>query len=547
MISGPPLSSSSSSTTITDSRLEPQQATTSKILQKIELFAPAHIDQATALRHNYAGNGTVATPFIVVFLPNDPQDATTFSTFRKWMITCHQAVATLAVTFASSAYSGGIREIIRAFEVSHEVAILGVSLYVLGFAIGPLLWAPLSELYGRQRIFIITMMAVTAFNAGAAGATSMPALLVLRFFAGATGSSTLTNAGGVIADMFNASQRGLATSPIVGGFLSETEGWRWLHGLMAIFTGVLWILGTLFVPETYAPVLLRRRAQMLSKTTDRAYISTIDAGKPPKSLVDQCKTALTRPWVLLFKEPIVLLTSVYIAIIYGTLYLNFAAFPIVFQVERGWSPGIGGLPFIGTAVGVVLATLTAVFDNKRYTRLVAAKGGIVEPEARLPPAMVGSIMIPVGLFWFAWTCGPTIHWAVPIVGSVFFACGLVMVFLSLLNYLIDSYVVYAASILAANSVLRSVFGAVFPLFTQKMYENLGIHWASSIPAFLAVACVPFPFLFYSYGGRIRMKCEYASEAAKVLQKMRTQHQITTEDEAMVEAEEVWRSRSHSIA
>lgn len=107
-------------------------------------------------------------------------------------------------------------------------------------------------------------------------------------------------------------------------------------------------------------------------------------------------------------------------------------------------------------------------------------------------------------------------------------------------------VVYAASILAANSVLRSVFGAAFPLFTEKMYENLGIHWASSIPAFLAVACVPFPFLFYTYGGRIRMKCEYASEAAKILQKMRTQHQVTTEDEAMVEAEEVWRSRSHSI-
>lgn len=207
---------------------------------------------------------------------------------------------------------------------------------------------------------------------------------------------------------------------------------------MAIFTGVFWILGILFVPETYAPVLLRRRARLLSKITDRTYISTIDAGKPPTTLAHQCKTALTRPWVLLFKEPIVLLTSIYIAIIYGTLYLNFAAFPIVFQVERGWSPGVGGLPFIGTAIGVVLATLSGVFDNKRYTRLVAAKDSLVEPEARLPPAMVGSIMIPVGLFWFAWTCGPTVHWAVPIVGSVFFAWGIVIVFMSLLNYLIDS-------------------------------------------------------------------------------------------------------------
>jgi hypothetical protein len=207
---------------------------------------------------------------------------------------------------------------------------------------------------------------------------------------------------------------------------------------MAIFTGVFWILITLLVPETYAPYLLRQRAQMLSERTGRVYISLLDAGQPPKSISSQLKVALTRPWILLFKEPIVLLLSIYIAIIYGTLYMCFAAFPIVFQVGRGWSPGIGGLAFIGTAVGVSLATLTAIFENKRYVRLAAAKGGMLDPEARLRLAMLGSIFIPIGLFWFAWTTYPSIHWAVPIVGSVFFGLGLVLVFLSLLNYLIDS-------------------------------------------------------------------------------------------------------------
>ncbi|GAB1216028.1 Efflux pump fub11 [Aspergillus terreus] len=308
--------------------------------------------------------------------------------------------------------------------------------------------------------------------------------------------------------------------PIVGGFLGETEGWRWLHGLMAIFTGVLWLLGTFFVPETYAPVLLRRRARWLSHVTGKVYISTLDAGKPPVSIVRQCKIALTRPWVLLFQEPIVLLTSIYIGIIYGTLYLNFAGYPIIFQQDRGWSAGVAGLPFIGTAVGVIVATLAAVFDNTRFQRLSMAKKGLADPEDRLPPAMVGSVLIPVGLFWFAWTCDEPIHWAVPTVGSAFFACGVVVVFMSLLNYLVDSYVIFAASILAANSVLRSIFGAAFPLFTRKMYENLGNHWASSVPAFLAVACVPFPFVFYKYGAEIRMKCKYAAEAAKILEKMR---------------------------
>ncbi len=146
--------------------------------------------------------------------------------------------------------------------------------------------------------------------------------------------------------------------------------------------------------------------------------------------------------------------------------MMFPAFPIVFQQGRGWSPGIGGLAFIGIAIGMSFAVGYAMFDNRRYARMAATiKGGIVPPEARLPTAMIGSVLLPIGLFWFAWTNGPEIHWVVPIIGSGVFAAGLVLVFLSLLNYLIDSYVIYAASVLAANSVLRSLFGAAFPLFT----------------------------------------------------------------------------------
>ncbi len=111
---------------------------------------------------------------------------------------------------ASSAYTGGIKQIIIEFQIGQEVATLGVSLFVVGFAVGPLLWAPLGELFGRQVVFIGTYAALTAFNAGCAGAQNPWTLIILRFFAGAFGSSPLTNAGGVIADMFPASQRGLA-------------------------------------------------------------------------------------------------------------------------------------------------------------------------------------------------------------------------------------------------------------------------------------------------------------------------------------------------
>ncbi|KAK0736929.1 major facilitator superfamily domain-containing protein [Apiosordaria backusii] len=474
------------------------------------VLSPSHLTPAI-LSHPYPGEGTPSSPYIVDFLPGktDPFNPMTYPNYKKWIITLLQAVATLAVAFASTAYSGGVFEIIRYFQVTPTMATLGISLFVFGFAIGPLLWAPLSEFYGRQPVFALTYMALMVFCAGAAGADTIETLVILRFFAGAFGSSPLTNSGGVVADMFDvhagvfsmAPFLGPSIGPIVGGFVGESLGWRWIQGITAIFCGVLWIACVAYVPETYAPVLLHKRAQALSHHTGKVYISKMDL-IDPSTKAEKIKTTLTRPWVLLFKEPIVLFTSIYLAIVYGTLYMLFAAFPIVYQVNRGWSPGVGGLAFVGVAVGMVFAVAYTMIDNKtRFMVLLKKNNGVAPPpEARLPPAIVGSVLLPIGLFWFAWTNGPGVHWIVSITASAFFAAGLVAVFLSLLTYMIDSYTVFAASVLAANSVLRSLFGAAFPLFTTYMYEDLGIHWASTVPAFLALACVPFPVLFWWYGG-----------------------------------------------
>ncbi|KAI4203534.1 MAG: hypothetical protein LQ350_001723 [Teloschistes chrysophthalmus] len=425
-----------------------------------------------------------------------------YSNRTKWTITMLAAFVTLAVAFVSSAYSGGIPEIVKEFHTSEEVATLGIALY------------------GRQIVLSGTYGIFTAFNAGVAGSQNIETLIILRFFAGAFGSSALTNSGGVIADLFPASQRGLALAvfacapftgptlgPIVGGFVGETVGWRWLAGVMAIFTGFLWILGTLTIPETYAPLLLRNRASKLSRESGKIYLSKVEVGKPKPSLTRSLKIALSRPWVLLFLEPIVLLLSVY----------------MVYQENRHWSQGIGSLPFLSVLIGMFAAVAYTIPDNKRYRRAATvanSKGGHgAPPEARLPPCMVGSVCLPLGLFIFAWTNYPRIHWIVSVMFTAPFGFGMVLLFLSIMNYLIDAYTVYAASVLAANTLLRSVFGAVFPLFTMYMYEGLGIHWASSVPAFLALACVPFPFLFFKYGEGIRMKCRYAREAAEVMEKL----------------------------
>ncbi|ETN43997.1 uncharacterized protein HMPREF1541_10862 [Cyphellophora europaea CBS 101466] len=483
--------------------------------------------------HQYDGSGTKEDPYVVTWTPNDAGNPMTWSKGFKWIVTTIAAFECLAMAFTSSVYSGTIRELRADLTTSTDLLTAGLSLYVLGFAVGPLLWAPLSELYGRQIIFLISFTGFTAFNAGCIAAQNIGQLLVLRFFAGAFGSSPLTNAGGVIADIFNVSERGLAMaifslapsmgpclSPIIGGFTGENVGWRWVMAVATIFSGVLLVLGALLVPETYAVVLLRKRAAGLSARTGKVYKTKIEIDNGTIAVATIIKTSLIRPWVLLFLEPIVFVLSIYIAIVYGTLYLLFGAFPIVFQQTRGWSEGIGALPFLGVAVGMIVATIFIGVTAPLYERAAKRHGGIAPPEERLVVAMVGAIAVPVGMFWFAWTNSPDIHWISPVIAGGFFGFGLVLIFLAITNYLIDAYTIFAASVLAANSLLRSAFGAAFPMFTSYMYRDLGIHWASSVPAFLALACLPAPFILYKYGAAIRKRCTYSAQAERAMAELR---------------------------
>jgi hypothetical protein len=178
------------------------------------LFLPARLDDDVC-NQTYPGNGTANDPYIVDYMHEDRQDALNFSKGRKWAIAILQALSTFAVTFASSVYVGGIEGVEQRFDVSGEVATLGLSLFVLGFALGPLIWAPLSELCGRKSIYVVSFAGYTAFSVAAACAPNITALLLLRFFASAFGSSAMTNAGGVIADMFSKTERGLATALFV--------------------------------------------------------------------------------------------------------------------------------------------------------------------------------------------------------------------------------------------------------------------------------------------------------------------------------------------
>ena len=173
--------------------------------------------------------------------------------------------------------------------------------------------------------------------------------------------------------------------------------------------------------------------------------------------------------------------------------------------------GIGGLPYFGMIIGEMIAFITVALGNKSYVRKLQANNNIPVPEWRLPLAIYGGVAFAGGLFWFGWTGykGPEIPWIVPTLSGLFTGFGIFAIFLSLLNYLVDAYLMFAASAMAANTFLRSIFGAVFPLFAVYMFDGMGVEWAATLLGCVAVALAPMSVVFLLYGKKIRAKSNFA--------------------------------------
>lgn len=367
------------------------------------------------------------------------------------------------------------------------------------------------------------------FNLAACFSQSLSALLILRLLSGASGAATLTNSGAVIADVFPPRQRGLAMTvyaliplfapvlgPILGAYVSSTWGWRASMAGMALLSLSALGVAAVALPETYAPVLLERRARRLAAITGRAYVSSMaTAGRRTGEggLGARLAATLSRPFALAAREPIISLLALYQAVVFGILYLTFTAFPIIYTDVRGWPAEQSGLSFAGVLAGILLSVAFALWDNARYVRLLEALprggGGAPPPEVRLLSCGVGGVCIVAGLFWFAATAAPRVPWPVNVAAGVPFGLGVVLVTIGSTNYIVDSYVVYAASALTVCICGRAVCGAVFPLFVRGLFASVGVWWGLSIPALMSLVCLPVPWVFYCYGPQIRARGKYA--------------------------------------
>jgi multidrug resistance protein len=386
---------------------------------------------------------------------------------------------------------------------------------------GPMVFAPLSEVLGRRVMYGSTLTIAVIFIIPCAVAPNIGTLLVCRAIDGIAFSAPMTLVGGTLADLWRTEERGVpmaafsaapflgpAIGPLVGGFLADAAGWRWLYWIQLILAATVWILITFTVPETYAPTILAARAKKLRKTTgEKDHVTEQDLDIRP--FTDRLWIFLIRPAQLLFREPIVFLVAVYMSVLYGLLYMFFIAYPIIYQGGKGYSAGITGLMFIPLALGVVGSAFCAPLVNKHYLMLNKRYNGSPPAEVRLIPMMCSCWFIPIGLFIFAWSSYPRLSWAGPALGGFAVGFGFIFLYNSANNYLVDSYQHQAASALAAKTFLRSFWGAGVVLFTPQMYARLGYQWASSLLAFISLACCAIPFVFYFFGATIRKRSKYA--------------------------------------
>ncbi|KAI9367013.1 major facilitator superfamily domain-containing protein [Aspergillus egyptiacus] len=448
---------------------------------------------------------------------DDPANPKNWSLKYKAMAIAMLSWNTLIIVLHSTSYTSGIPVMGEEFGAPSTIVTLGLTFYLVGLAVGSMFMAPLSEVYGRKPVSVTCIGIFTVLIIPCALAKSVESLIIVRFIGAFFGSVMISTAPGMVSDLVNDEQRALALSvwsigpingpvlgPILGGFVTQYLGWRWMNWIALMLSGIAFGFACL-MKETYSPIILQKKAARMRKdTNDDRWWSRYDQ---KTSLLEILKVNLSRPFVMAVVEPICIFWNLYIAIVYGILYLCFTAYPIVFRDIRGWSLGLSGLAFCGIGVGCLIMIACEPFIRRMInSHEIDPETGKVPPEAMVSVVCIAAILIPAGELWFAWTCAPaSIPWIVPILAGVMFGCGNAGVFIYASNYMTDSYGVYAASAMAGNSVIRSVLGGVMPLVGTYLYDGLGPNWAATLLGLLEVAIIPIPFVFYKYGYKIREK------------------------------------------
>ncbi|KIM44763.1 hypothetical protein M413DRAFT_442721 [Hebeloma cylindrosporum] len=449
--------------------------------------------------------------FLVAFSLGDRRNPINFGKPRKWVITTVASFFTTLVSSAATSFSNGTPSMVRDLNCTTLQATLGLSLYIFGFGVLPLVTSAFSEEFGRQPLYYASLMGLILAHLMVALAKNIQVVLLARFLQGAFGSTGATMVAGTVADIWSPEERGLPMSvyslmafagngfgALVGGW-TETNPkleWRWIQWihLMILFPGMIPVM-----KETRASVTLAKLASKLRKETgDQRYQPLLPESERNHNLRQMIYISCTRPIYLLFSEPIVFAVSMWLGFAWGVYYCMIESIPPVFKSLHQFNQGEVGSVYMTMALGGLLGFLTNFYQEKLYQRNVEKRG----PQARLYLVCGAAFLFPISMFMFAWTSLPSLPWALLIVALIIFVWAVFVMYLAIFTYLADCYGPYASSALAGQSLFRCLTATVFPLFADQMFKGLGYRWANSLFGFIALAMSPVPIVLFFYGPRI---------------------------------------------
>ncbi|EXJ94698.1 hypothetical protein A1O1_03095 [Capronia coronata CBS 617.96] len=459
------------------------------------------------------------------YTTDDSANPQNWNSWKKAWVSSVIWMYTFAVYCASAIYTSAEPQIMEKFGVGTSKAALGLSMYVLGYGTGPMLFSPLSEIpiIGRNIPYVISFGLFVILCVPTALADSYATLLILRFLTGFMGSPCLATGGATMGDMYGllklpyaltawvaAAFCAPAVGPLLSGFSVVVKGWRWALWEVLWGAAPVFVLMFISMPETSANNILLRRAQRLRKLTGNPNLKSqgeIDQGNLSFSKI--AGEQLWKPIEIFIKDPAVFFTNVYTSLIYGIYYSFFEAFPLVYLGVYGFNIGQLGIVFTCIVAGCVIGIVIYCSYVYWYLEPDIKKNGLRAQEHRLVPALFAVTLMPAGMFWFGWTAQADIHWIVSVIGITLYAVGAFIVFQCIFMYLPLTYPAYAASLFAANDLCRSALAAGAVIFAHPLYVNLGIGRGISLLGGLLGGGVLGMWLLWYFGASLRARSKFA--------------------------------------
>ncbi|WOO85359.1 Efflux pump FUB11 [Vanrija pseudolonga] len=458
-----------------------------------------------------------ASPIVVSLTPDDPEHPANFSPSKKALNTAIAAYVLFLTAIMATSVGVMTPSGMAWFGVSRTAYALSLTVYMVPMAVFSLVFAPLSEVWGRAGVYRVAMVVNTLAFIPQIWTHSYPALLVTRFIQGTALAAGNALVGGTIADMYAPRERGLAMNMMAlanyagnslggaaFGFVAMKLGVQWCYGIQALACVVSVVLNYAFMVETRAEAIAARKAARLTASTGRLHVGAHQL--EAKSLAHLARTAVLRPLTFLCTEPIVTAMSLWIGFAWSCIYLGSSATLAVFG-QYGWNAGLTGLSLLSTLVGGLLGFASNFHQERIYRRAVAS--GAATPEVRLYWSASGGLLFPACMYAYAWTGRPSVPWIVPAIFLSGAMWGVYIMYCGVVNYFADAYETYSSSAQAAHSFVRGFMAGTLPLAAGVMYNHLGYPQASTLVASISTALAAAPLALIFVGPKLRARSKTA--------------------------------------